>query len=512
MPSGGLFKRLGFQSNPPFTTLNCDNVRLDDTQLSRERIGSRPGVVSLGTVGSAGEMRLVSGLRYKDGSLWVDLSIAVRGALLYYSTDAATWTAASGTLSGAQGQISAAEVGQKLYIADGGNDIKVFDPVTTSVQTMVSTGGTPPTNCSIAERYRDRLVLAGDADDPNQWYMSKLGDPNNWDYTDTAIDSAVSSQNSNAGEVGEPILSVMPHGDDCIIFGCLSSIWTLRSDPNFGGFIDNLSQRVGVVGKEAWTRTSENWLYFLTQDGIMTMPPGCGDIPRSMSRERIPKELLFIPADFTFSLNSFNVSMDYDVNHRGIHLFVSSSTGSALAQHHYWLDVNQTMTGDAANVATFWPVSLASDGTLDPMSAWTYERLDNSNRSSVLMASRDGDIRVFDVTVTCDEDSFIEIGPLPTSGQAGVYMDGSIDSLNIVLDKSSNPVSLKVESGEAAEDSVLNVRSTEVSKTIDQSRSRTNLRYRGGSYHMKISSIDKLAWVLEAITSVINPRGKIRFR
>jgi hypothetical protein len=231
-----------------------------------------------------------------------------------------------------------------------------------------------------------------------------------------------------------------------------------------------------------------------------------------MSRERIPKELLLIPADFTFSLDSFNVSMEYDVVHRGIHLFISSSTGSTLAQNHYWLDVNQTMTGDAANVATFWPVSLNVDGTLDPMSAWTYEHLDDSNQSSVLMGCRDGDIRVFDTSVACDEDSFVEIGPLPTSGEPGVYSDGSIDSLNIVLDKDSSPVLLEVEAGEAAEDAVINVRATPSSKTIDQARSRTNLRYRGGYYHMKISSIGKLAWVMEAITSVINPRGKIRFK
>jgi hypothetical protein len=42
MPMGGLYRRLSYQSHPPYTTASCSNVRPDDTLAQRERLGMRP--------------------------------------------------------------------------------------------------------------------------------------------------------------------------------------------------------------------------------------------------------------------------------------------------------------------------------------------------------------------------------------------------------------------------------------------------------------------------------------
>lgn len=65
-PVLGLNTRYGFQSQPPYSTPDCLNVRSFDTREGRQRGGSRPGLARhfhescLGPLGSAGPIRLMS--------------------------------------------------------------------------------------------------------------------------------------------------------------------------------------------------------------------------------------------------------------------------------------------------------------------------------------------------------------------------------------------------------------------------------------------------------------------
>lgn len=60
-PTGGLNKRLGLQTQPPYTTPDCLNVRAADAGEGRERGGSRPGLVKVlqQRLGAAGDKRPV---------------------------------------------------------------------------------------------------------------------------------------------------------------------------------------------------------------------------------------------------------------------------------------------------------------------------------------------------------------------------------------------------------------------------------------------------------------------
>jgi hypothetical protein len=537
-PAGGLYKRRSYQEHPPFTTPDCDNVWLDDAIEGRERVGSRPGFKDIGDAGG-GRVRCLSSVAWLDGTTteeateegtikWRETLFAIIGTTAYYSlNNGNNWFAAGGGVSLSRGTVggplTAAVVHQKIYVGDtdhGEGDeapIKVFDPSTNEftaiVESIVDTDA--PKDCTVAVAYRDRLLMtaryspAGEDDTPHMWYMSRSGDPLDWDYTKTDVLSAVNGKTSSAAELGEPIVTAIPHGDDCVIFGCTNSIWTLRSDPNFGGSLDNLSQRVGIVGRNAWCRSPEGWLFFLTQDGVMTMPPGCGDTPRSISRERLPNDLLFVQGDAPFKGSTSRwVSMAYDTRFRGVHLWVSSYKSSEPSSH-YWLDTKQILTQDSGNAASYWPMSM--DSKFDVFSAYALDSAGSPTRSDVLLGGRNGDIRSFDTSEACESVSYVDVGPLSTTGRRGSYLDGRLDQINVVLANTSGKITYEIRSGESPEAAF----DGEVihSGTWTKQHQLTRPRLRNPYFVIRLSATGGAdAWAFENITALTEERGKMRYQ
>ena len=529
-PAGGLYKRRSYQEDPPFTTPDADNIWLDDTIDGRERVGSRAGFKTIATHGT-NKIRCMASVRWltdDEPAVRKHTIVAVAGtAIIYSGNDGATWTNASTTLNVDaplnHGPLVACSLHQKVYIGDskdeGDSQCKVFDPSTghcvdIDQEDGFVSGHPPPMNCTIAVRYRDRLLLTGQNyvnselnANAHQWYMSRSGNPADWDYTETDVLSAVAGHNAQAGELGEPIHAAIPHGDDCIIFGCSDSIWTLRSDPNFGGSLDNLTERTGIVGRNAWCRSSEGWLFMLTQDGVMAMPPGCGDAPRSISRERIPDDLLFVNAmDFSDKW----VSMAYDSRYRGVHLWISDYTHKEDGAKHYWLDTKQVLTQDSGNVASFWPISVAE--SIDPFSALAYEGIGSDDLSDVILGGRAGGFRVFstDEDTACEAESYVDIGPLSTTSRQGSYLNGRLEQINAVMANSSGTVTYEIRTGpsaEAAFDGPI-IRSGTWSKQHSLVRPRVRDPY----FVIRLKGAANTRWALENLTMVTEETGRVRYR
>ena len=508
-PMGGLYRRRSWGETPPFTTSDCMNVRPDDTISGRERIGSRPGIDSSNVLRGvsksthmtprnsdhmgSGPILLLSTVRWYgaiDGlNAWRETLVAVAystsgaGNIYYSHNSGVKWLAAEmGRVAHrtTDGPMTSAEINQKLYIADI-EWCKEFDPVTGSVTEVVGEIDAEtnkilhaaPTNCLIAASYRGRLLLTGSQENPHMWYMSKMNEPNNWDYTDTSVTSAVAGDLSQAGSLGEPIQAAIPHGDDCVIFGCAASLWTLRSDPNYGGTLDNLSHRIGISGRQSWCRSSEGWLFMLTQDGVYAMPPGCGETPRSLSRERVPEELVFQRA-VEYGGDRF-LCMEYDSVHRGVHITRTNDDTTKVGNKdmgniHWWMDVKQTFTQDSGNVASFWPwttenphvlptgLAAGFQGTWGPRKNPTcmgvFERFGGPGKSDVMMGAHAGSIWRFSDEETCLEQNFIVLGPFPTTEQTGLYLDGMLHQINASMSNGSRSVYYEIRGGESPEDAM----------------------------------------------------------
>lgn len=200
--------------------------------------------------------------------------------------------------------------GPKVY--DRGSD-------TLSLWMADSGKGQVPTDCRLICLYRDSLVLAAPINNPHLWFMSRSGDPLDWDYSQDAADAlrAVSGQTEEAGLIAAPLTALAPFSDDYLLFGCENSLWILRGHPAYGGQIDNVSRDAGVIDAAAWCWGPRGEFIFLARDGLRVLAPGGAGYPELLSKERLPEELLNI------NTRTHTVTLEYDREAGGVHIWVT---------------------------------------------------------------------------------------------------------------------------------------------------------------------------------------------
>lgn len=480
LPLGGLYRRLAYQVHPPFTTPSCSNVRPDDALAQRERLGMRPGLAKhfATQLGSGNPVRLVSDVLYQTSGVPATKLVASSNGLLYYSNGAAmTVVGGAPPTLASDLMLTAADHLGLLYIA-GSNDANtklcVYDPNANTLALVVATAGTIPVGCELVTMWRDRIVLAGDINNPHLWYMSKSGTPTDWDYspaTTTSLD-AVSATNSDAGRIGEPVTALVSHSDECMLFGCSSSIWALQGDPQAGGRLIRLSEECGILDRAAWCYDPEGYLYFLSQDGLYMMGPGCGETPTSVSRERLPAEL------FRIDRTAYTVSMAYDFMARGVHIFVTKNTAGATT--HFFIDVKQSSGGDkqGPTTASFWPATYAAASSVhEPFSLFSRRDYSPSTTSlsPVILGCRDGYLRQFDTAVYQDDGTgitwHVDFGPI---NLGGVGREGLLDELSVAVAAGSGNIQAAVRTGKTAEEAY----SASAFATYDLNTAGLNLTHR----------------------------------
>lgn len=378
---------------------------------------------------------------------------------------------------------------------------KVYDYQTNALTKWTATTGlgfVPPTQPIIC-LYRDRLVLAGGSDSPHLWYMSRQGDPLDWNYGAEDVGRAIAGQNSQAGRIGEPITALVPHADNCLVFGCRNSTWILRGDPAYGGQIDNLSRSIGFVDKHAWcyvpsVSSDSSVIAFLSLDGLYLLPAGCGTSePVSMSRERLPEELLYVDSKLV------EVQMAYDLLHRGIHIYLTKRDGGQTS--HWWFDWESK---------GFFPVAVPSN--CEPLSVCEYAGY-SAEDSAVLLGGRNG--KVYRYHVAHDKDagnnaitSYVDYGPL-LLGDNTNYMDGVLAEAQAMLGAESSSVLAEVRTGKTAEQA--NVASASWTAVMQSGLNHTrHPRRRGNAAMLRLSNAESRAWSVESVTLRIEPGGRNR--
>ena len=315
----------------------------------------------------------------------------------------------------------------------------------TDDDTLGSPKGFVPAGRPLCCLWRDRVVYAGGKHTPHLWEMSRQGDPFDYDYGADPEDTgrAIAGSNSLAGQLGEQITALVPHAHECLIFGCTNSIWIMRGDPAAGGRIDRISPQIGILTADSWCYTPSEYLYFLSHDGIYVMPPGCGAMPQSVSRERLPKELVNIDPSL------YEVSMSYDVKKRGIHLQVTLK--SAATTTHWWIDNLVTKTGDTTN-AQFFPVTYGST-SLDAFVSHS-RRNYTSSESWVIFGCRDGYLRRYSDSAISDDGtsftSYVVYGPIRAGSTD--FVSGYVQDVVGTLAQESGDVRVDIYAGETYEE------------------------------------------------------------
>lgn len=446
-PQGGLVETFAFENQPRGTTVDCQNVRAYDPSTGRMRGGQRAGTAKYNSSRIADDQvqeighvvaRDTPSSQAEVGARTVTAYAVTSGTVAKFTTSGfTTATGGSSALSATVPVIFSTELFGVVYFADGTNE-KKWTASTNTVATWTASAGSLPSDSGnkprLIETWRSRIVASGISTDPHNWFMSKVGDADDWDYsptTQTALDP-VAGNNTDAGKSADVINGMCPYSDDILIFFGDHTIHQLTGDPAEGGRIDRISDTIGGAWGRAWTKTPDGAVYFFSsRGGVFRMAPGSPpqDVTQDGLRER-----------FTgLDMNTLLVRLAYNDREKGIHVFLTPLDGSATTNYFYDIRGN-----------SWWPDKFTTAGQ-NPTAAHIYDG-DTSSDRTVLLGGQDGYIRNFDYTPATNDDgdaidSYVWLGPIQLQNRPKIMLS----ELKAAIATGSNDVTFDVYAAETAE-------------------------------------------------------------
>lgn len=315
--------------------------------------------------------------------------LAVSGGQVYAFGRSSGPTAVSGlTLNSSSIYVQSTVAFNRVYWTDGTGYFQ-YDPIADTVSAWESAkSGEIPRRAKLIATWNGRVVLARAADDPYNWYMSAIGDPDNWDFFPTvpSLSQAVSGGQARTGINRDIVNALIPYNDDLLLIGGDHSIQRLTGDPMAGGQIDLVSDQTGIAFGRAWTKDPEGALYFFgSRGGVYAMAPG--GLPVDISRNRIERALRSV------DLTDYNVRLLWNDYDNGLHVyFVRANLAAPATTRHWFWDRKSD---------SWWEDEFASTD-LEPTAVAILDGDDPDDRV-VAIGGEDGILRRLDPTAHSDD-------------------------------------------------------------------------------------------------------------
>lgn len=504
-----------------YTTALARNARSFDPVTNRWRGGSRSGLAKyvsspvvngklvqhlntvVGVVPEAQEVqgsqlgRVVEGIATCQGRLfWFSPTTDPADRVLTEATNSSSTTP---PLNFA-GLHRSAPNNQKLWIVDG-DHYRKYTPITHVVSDWTATAGELPKatvdgviyKARLICTYRGRTVLSGIIGDPQNWFMSRVSDPTDFEYGATPAGdptNAVAGNNSRLGFIGDVVTALMAYSDDEMIFGGNKTIYVMRGDPQAGGEIDLVTSSIGVAFGEAFTQDPSGVIYFMSNTGAIYMMT-----PQSKP-ERISQPIDQLVQDI--DTGALSVRLEWNERYKGLHVFMTSlDSANPDDRHLFWEKTNG------------WCPDRFGNKKHNPLASCVIDGNAAGDRV-VLVGGWDGYIRSFDPDATTDDGTPIEsevwIGPLLTKN----FDEIVLKSIQGILAEASGSVNWAVHVGRTAEEALLSEADT--SGTWAAGRNPAELtRAAGHAIYLRLTSTDR--WAMEGIRAALSPNlSKIRRR
>jgi len=170
---------------------------------------------------------------------------------------------------------------QAIYLVSGLSTVAVMSTstnftlgylVASTFAPSTSTVNAVPPNCTFCATWRGSLILGGAPNDPQNIYASRYSAPTDWNFAATDPSAAWALNASNAGAVGEPVVSFMPYSDDLAIIFTVNNVWLLQGSPAAGGTLTHLSNS-GILAWNGWCVDDQGYAYWITCAGIWKCLP-----------------------------------------------------------------------------------------------------------------------------------------------------------------------------------------------------------------------------------------------
>lgn len=492
------------------------NVRTYEPMTNRARGGQRSGLSKYIPLQGSGdddfvqELACLVGVGYAPpgGSMQTSSSgrvvslVAVAGGNVYVASPGGTaWVTATNmtgntTPLNTSGIVLSTQLNQKLWFADGDNYC-YYDPSLNQVLPWVATAGTLPVDEDentprLIEAWRGRMVVSGLEKDSQNWFMSRVSDPTDWQTNPTEPDpaQAVFGNNSPLGKIGDVATCLIAYSDDVLFMGCDSSIYQFSGDPMAGGQIDLVSDAIGMAWGKPFCKGPDGTIYFFSnRTGVYAMRPGQGP------PQRISQQIEQLLQEVDTGANT--IRMIWDDRFQGLHIFVTLTGTQDETTHFFW----------EQRAGAWWTDEFANTDH-NPLCCCVFDGNDPGDRVP-LIGSWDGYVRAIDPTAEDDDgvaiESSVVIGPLTTK---------DLDSLlfkdcQAVLGETSGDVSYEVFVGATAEKALTTA--SVASGTWGKGRNLSNLIRRSGhAIYVKITASNP--WAMEAIRVRIAGKGKVARR
>lgn len=187
-----------------------------------------------------------------------------------------------------------------------------YEVTTGHDRVYVTAGDDAPSSGSADCLYRGRLFRVSD----NVIFTSRQGDTTDWDYGGNEGDTgrATSFQLSQAEEIGDDVIALVPHKDSYLLCFTATSTWILTGDPTTGT-LRNVSREVGIIAARAWCKNHDT-AFFLSSQGLYSIGAD-GSGLRPVSENVIPEDLTGVDDD--------DAVMDYYHTDRGVYIHLTDS-------------------------------------------------------------------------------------------------------------------------------------------------------------------------------------------
>jgi hypothetical protein len=489
------------------------NVRTYEALSNRARGGARPGLLKYipHTVNGHYIVQDVNVVVSTQGTSMqtsqsgrVVTVVAVSQGLVFYAPAGATsWTAAVNNTGltpylNVSGQVFSSSNNQILWFADGVN-YRFFRPSDGSVNNWVASQGALPVDLAgnfprLITTWRGRTVLSGLLKDGQNWFMSAVNDPTNFNYAplNQTPTQAIAGNNSPQGLVGDVVTSICPFTDDVMIFFCDHEIWMMQGDPMAGGNLSLVTDKIGGTFGVCWEKDPFGTVYFVSnKTGIYTLVPG-----RQPQRISQPIEQLLNQIDTGNNV----VRLLWDDFSQGMHFFITNAAAPQVNNHLFFELRTQS-----------WWQEVFSNTNQDPICCVTFDGNTPGDRVP-LIGSWDGYVRAVSPTAIDDDGGAIQssvvLGPLMTAE----FDDVMFKSMQAVMGANSGPVSYAVFAGPTAEFALSQPSLASGTWTsTNGGRNFTNLiRVAAHALWVKITANNQ--WQIEGIRALRAAKGKVRMR
>ncbi len=354
-------------------------------------------------------------------------------------------------------------------------------------------------------------IFMNSMSNPNQWFATRAGDPLDIEVSQSDVGSAVSSQTSKAGLVGDEITALIGYKDYYLIFGCTNEVWVLRSDPMSSGILSRVSKTTGIFSSTAFCWDDKENFYFLGSDGIYRLSAEAlvnAQAPVNITKQHIPR----LVRDMALNRRTDRVAMAYDKDRYGIMLSVTQMDGGWSTI--FWIDL-RTSDEDGNVKAAVFPETYQEDHL--PASLFYFNARRKDERL-LLAGGQDGYIRKFDDDTYSDDgdnaiDSWAFIGPVVDPEKARGKV--KLSNLSVTTGTDTTNLDVSIFSAETAEELVNNIiagASPAIARTFtgDNLLATMNQKIENGAVAIRLGN-DTAAkgWSMEKIIANIKPSGRI---